>query len=91
VSTFGGYAYDAMMLIVEAVTQAGEATPQAIRDNLEQISGFIATGGIFELSPEDHNGLDERAFVMVRIDGRRLGACGRIMDLASFCNSWRPA
>jgi branched-chain amino acid transport system substrate-binding protein len=67
VSTFGGYAYDAMMLIAEAVTRAGEATPQAIRDELERISGFVATGGVFELSPEDHNGLDERAFVMVRI------------------------
>ncbi|SMP47292.1 amino acid/amide ABC transporter substrate-binding protein, HAAT family [Desulfonatronum zhilinae] len=67
VSTFGGYAYDALMLIVEAVNRAGEATPQAIRDNLEQVSGFVGTGGIFEMSPEDHNGLDERAFVMVRI------------------------
>lgn len=69
VSTFGGYAYDALSLIAEAVTRAGEATPQAIRDHLVTISGFIATGGIFELSPEDHNGLDERAFVMVRISG----------------------
>ncbi|PTN34373.1 ABC transporter substrate-binding protein [Desulfonatronum sp. SC1] len=69
VSTFGGYAYDAMMLIAEAINRAGEATPQAIRDNLEQISGFIGTGGIFEMSAEDHNGLDERAFVMVRITG----------------------
>ncbi|WP_028570941.1 ABC transporter substrate-binding protein [Desulfonatronum lacustre] len=67
VSTFGGYAYDALMLIVEAVNRAGEATPQAIRDKLEQVSGFVGTGGIFEMSPEDHNGLDERAFVMVRI------------------------
>lgn len=67
VSTFGGYAHDALSLIVEAVNQAGGATPQAIRDHLEKISGFVATGGIFRLSPEDHNGLDERAFVMVRI------------------------
>ncbi|WP_045222915.1 ABC transporter substrate-binding protein [Desulfonatronum thioautotrophicum] len=67
VSTFGGYAFDALKLIVEAITKAGEATPQAIRDNLQQISGFIGTGGIFEMSPEDHNGLDEKAFVMVRI------------------------
>lgn len=69
VSTFGGYAWDAIMLIAEAINRAGEATPQAIRDNLENIQGFIATGGIFHLSPEDHNGLDERAFVMVRITG----------------------
>ncbi|HDQ40604.1 MAG TPA: ABC transporter substrate-binding protein [Desulfonatronum sp.] len=69
VSTFGGYAYDALTLIVEAVRRAGEATPQAIRDHLEEIHGFVATGGIFELSAEDHNGLDERAFVIVRIAG----------------------
>lgn len=69
VSTFGGYAYDAMTLLAEAIVRAGEATPQAIRDNLETISGFVGTGGIFELSAEDHNGLDERAFVIVRITG----------------------
>ncbi len=67
VSTFGGYAYDALSLIVEAVARAGQAQSQAIRDHLETITGFVATGGTFHLTAEDHNGLDERAFVMVRI------------------------
>lgn len=67
VSTFGGYAHDALRLIVEAIARAGQAQSQAIRDHLEKIDGFVATGGTFHLSAEDHNGLDERAFVMVRI------------------------
>lgn len=67
VSTFGGYAHDALRLIVEAIARAGQAQSQSIRDHLEKIDGFVATGGTFHLSAKDHNGLDERAFVMVRI------------------------
>ncbi len=67
VSSFGGYAWDAMMLIKEAIEMGESAEPQDIRDNLEKIQGFVGTGGIFNMSPEDHNGLDETSFVMARI------------------------
>ncbi|RQD64632.1 MAG: ABC transporter substrate-binding protein [Desulfonatronovibrio sp. MSAO_Bac4] len=68
VSSFGGYAWDALMLIKEAIEKGESAEPKSIRDNLEKIQGFVGTGGIFNLSPEDHNGLDESSFVMAVIE-----------------------
>jgi branched-chain amino acid transport system substrate-binding protein len=67
VSTFGGYAYDAIMLVVQAMRNAKSADPAAIRDALEKIKGYHATTGEFNFSEKDHNGLTEEAFVMVRI------------------------
>jgi branched-chain amino acid transport system substrate-binding protein len=67
VSTFGGHAWDALMLVKQAIENGDSAEPQKIRDNLEKIRGFVGTGGIFDFSPEDHNGLDETAFEMVII------------------------
>ena len=67
ISTFGGHAWDAMMLLTQAVRNAKSAEPAAIRGALEKIRGFYGTAGEFSFSPEDHNGLTEEAFVMVRI------------------------
>lgn len=71
VSTFGGYSYDALLLIVDAIERAGSAEPQAIRDALEQADGVVGTTGIYTMSPEDHLGLDLTAFRMLEIrDGK---------------------
>ena len=68
VSTFGGYAYDAIMLLVEAVKKGNSAAPADIRDNLERIDHFVGTSGVFSMSAEDHNGLTLDAFEMVEIE-----------------------
>ncbi len=67
VSTFGGHAWDAMMILGQAIRDARSAEPAAIRDALEKVRGFYGTGGEFNFSPEDHSGLSEEAFAMVRI------------------------
>ncbi|BBD10041.1 ABC transporter substrate-binding protein [Desulfovibrio ferrophilus] len=67
VSTFGGHGYDALVLTLKAIENGGSAEPQAIRDNLEKLSGFVGTAGIFNFSANDHNGLNEDAFEMVAI------------------------
>ena len=67
VSTFGGHAYDALMLTKLAIENSGSTEPAKIRDALEGIDRFVGTGGIFNMSPADHNGLDKDAFVMVEI------------------------
>ena len=67
VSTFGGHAWDAVMLVFQAIRDAKSADPAAIRDALERIKGFQGTAGEFNFSPTDHNGLTEDAFVMVKI------------------------
>ncbi|WP_461210427.1 ABC transporter substrate-binding protein [Desulfocurvus sp. DL9XJH121] len=69
-STFGGYAYDGLMLLVGAMKAAGSAEPQAIRDSLEATTGYVGATAVYSFSPTDHNGVDESAFVMVRIENQ---------------------
>ena len=67
VSTFGGHAYDAIMLVAQAITEAKAAESAPIRDALEKVRGFWGTAGEFNFSATDHAGLTEDAFVMVRV------------------------
>jgi branched-chain amino acid transport system substrate-binding protein len=68
--TFGGHAWDAIKLVALAIGEAGDDRA-GIRDALEQTKGFVGTGGVFNFSPEDHNGLTKDAFVMVTVaDGK---------------------
>ncbi|MFZ5453325.1 MAG: ABC transporter substrate-binding protein [Thermodesulfobacteriota bacterium] len=65
-SSFGGYAYDAMRMLFIALEKAG-GDKAKIRDELEKIKNFVGVSGIFNMSPDDHNGLSPAAFVMVKI------------------------
>ncbi len=67
VSTFGGHAYDALFITVEAVKRAGTIDRAKIRDEIEKTHGFVGTGGIFNMSPTDHLGLNLDAFKMIEI------------------------
>jgi branched-chain amino acid transport system substrate-binding protein len=62
---FGGHAWDAMMLLKWAM-ERGDATPAAIRAQLEKTSNFAGIGGVFNYSPTDHTGLRKMAYVLVR-------------------------
>jgi branched-chain amino acid transport system substrate-binding protein len=66
-SSFGGYAYDAMKMLAQAVEQAG-TDPEKLRAALEGTKNYVGVSGVFNMSPEDHNGLTPAAFVMVKID-----------------------
>jgi len=63
---FGGHAWDAMMLLKQAIAKGG-ATPAAIRYQLEKTKKFSGIGGTFSYSAEDHAGLTKDAFVLVKI------------------------
>ena len=70
-STFGGHAWDSVMILAEALKKTGEADKYKVRDEIESMKNFVGTGGIFTFSPEDHNGLDLDAFeVLVVKDGK---------------------
>jgi branched-chain amino acid transport system substrate-binding protein len=69
VSTFGGYAYDGLMIAVEAIQRAGGADKSKVRDEIEKTQGFIGNTGVFNMSPQDHMGLNLDAFKMVEIRG----------------------
>jgi branched-chain amino acid transport system substrate-binding protein len=75
VSTFGAHAWDAGLLMQTAAAQAlKKAKPgtaefrAALRDALENVHELAGAHGIFNMSPTDHLGLDQRARVMVRIE-----------------------
>ena len=69
VSTFGGHAYDGLMILVEAMQRAKSADTARVRDEIERTKGYIGTGGIVNMSPTDHMGLNLSAFHMLEIKG----------------------
>ena len=78
VSTFGGHVWDAGLLLAAAVPQAlkhGQpGTPEfrrALRDAIEGVRNLAGAHGVFNMSPKDHLGLDQRARVMVKIVDRK--------------------
>ncbi len=69
-STFGGHGYDAMTILAEAIKIGGNDR-EKVRTAIENLKGFAGTGGIFNYSAEDHNGLDIDSFVMLTVkDGK---------------------
>ena len=75
VSTFGGHMWDVGMLmqvaVANALKKAQPGTPEfrsALRDALENTKDVHGAHGIFNMSPTDHLGLDQRARVMVKIE-----------------------
>jgi len=69
-STFGGHAYDALMILVKAIETAG-ADKEKVRDAIENMQGFVGTGGVFNFSSTDHNGLGLDAFEVLTVkDGK---------------------
>jgi len=75
VSTFGAHAWDTGRLMsaaaAVALKTAQPGTPAfraALRDALEKVSELHGAHGVFNMSPTDHLGLDQRARVMVKIE-----------------------
>jgi branched-chain amino acid transport system substrate-binding protein len=75
ISTFGGHAWDAGLLLQNAVpTALKKAQPgtkefrAALRDALEGTKDLVGVHGVFNMSPSDHLGYDQRARVMVTIE-----------------------
>jgi branched-chain amino acid transport system substrate-binding protein len=67
VSTFGGHIYDGLYIMVDAMKRAKSTDPAKVRDEIEKTKGFIGTGGVVNMSPTDHLGLDLSAFRMLEI------------------------
>jgi branched-chain amino acid transport system substrate-binding protein len=75
-NTFGGHMWDAGQLIVAAVPEALKSGAKpgtaefraALRDALENIKNLPVSQGVFNMSPTDHAGFDERARVIVKVE-----------------------
>ncbi len=75
VSTFGGHAHDALMILVRAVKEAG-LDREKVRSAVEGMKGFVGTAGVFNFSPTDHNGLALDAFEMLTVKDGKFAVLG---------------
>ena len=70
ISTFGGHAYDALMILAKAVEKVGP-DKEKVRDEIEKLPSYFGTAGEFSFSAADHSGLGLDAFTMITVkDGR---------------------
>ncbi|MCC7152141.1 MAG: ABC transporter substrate-binding protein [Rubrivivax sp.] len=67
VSTFGGHAYDGFMIAINAMKAANSTDHAKVRDAIEATKGYVGTGGVVNMSPTDHMGLDLSAFRMLEV------------------------
>ena len=70
INTHSGYAWDAISIVANAMKKAG-TDPKALRAAIEQTKGYVGVSGVYNLTAEDHNGLDVDSMVMVQVkDGK---------------------
>ncbi len=77
-ATFGANTYDSGLILQHAIPTAlkvarpgSEAFRSALRDAIEQERDVVGCQGVFNMSPTNHNGMDERARVLVTVkDGK---------------------
>jgi branched-chain amino acid transport system substrate-binding protein len=78
VDIFPGQSWDAVNIAVQAATEAAkagtkfddiDASRAALRDKIEGIKNFVGVGGIFNYSPTDHLGLDDRSTFISVVKG----------------------
>jgi branched-chain amino acid transport system substrate-binding protein len=74
-TTFGAHSWDAAILLNSAVPQALKVAKPgsrefriALRDALENTRNVVGAHGVYNMSAQDHVGLDQRSRVMVVID-----------------------
>jgi branched-chain amino acid transport system substrate-binding protein len=66
-ATFGGYAYDGLMIAIEAIKKTKSTNKEKVRDALENTKDYVGTAGVVNMSPTDHMGLDFGSFRLLEI------------------------
>ena len=65
-SSFHANGWQALQIVARAMSVAGD-DPNGIRDALENTKGFKGVIGEYNMTPKDHNGLNEECLSIVRI------------------------
>jgi branched-chain amino acid transport system substrate-binding protein len=66
-SGFAGYAWDALGLLRAAIEEAGSTESAAIVGALEGLGEYVGVNGVYELSADDHQGLDAEALRILTV------------------------
>jgi branched-chain amino acid transport system substrate-binding protein len=70
INTHSGYAWDAIMMVANAMKKVG-TDKEALRNEIEATKNYIGISGTYNITLEDHNGLDVDSMVMVQVkDGK---------------------
>lgn len=67
INTHSGYAWDAIYILANAMKKVG-TDPVKLRDAIEQTKGYVGISGIYNITPEDHNGLGTDSMIIVKIE-----------------------
>jgi branched-chain amino acid transport system substrate-binding protein len=68
INTHSGYAWDAIYIVANAMKKAGTEN-EKLREAIENTKGYVGVSGIYNITPEDHNGLGLDSMVLVQISG----------------------
>ena len=63
--TMVAYGADAALIVIEAIKKVGPDRAK-IRAAIENTQGYVGISGIYNISPEDHNGLAMKDIVMIK-------------------------
>jgi branched-chain amino acid transport system substrate-binding protein len=63
--TMVAYGADAAFIVVDAIRRVGPDRAK-IRDAIENTRGYVGISGIYNISPQDHNGLTMKDIVMIK-------------------------
>jgi branched-chain amino acid transport system substrate-binding protein len=70
INTHSGYAWDAIYMVADAMKKAGTDN-EKLRAAIEKTTDYVGVSGIYNITPEDHNGLGVDSMVLVQIvDGQ---------------------
>ena len=75
---FGATAWDVFFMLSRVVEKAPRSvkpgTPEfrvAIRDGMENLKDFVSAEGVYNMTEKDHNGVDARCQVLVKVESGR--------------------
>ncbi|BCO10728.1 branched-chain amino acid ABC transporter substrate-binding protein [Desulfolithobacter dissulfuricans] len=70
INTHSGYAWDAITIVANAMKKAG-TDPKALRRAIENTTGYVGVSGTYNITPEDHNGLDVDSMVILQVKNQK--------------------
>ncbi len=68
INTHSGYAWDAIYITANAMKMVGTDKAK-LREAIQGTKGYVGISGIYNLTAEDHNGLDADSMIIVKIEG----------------------
>ncbi len=66
INTHSGYAWDALMILSRALKKAGPDR-EKLRDAIEETKGYVGISGVYNMTPQDHNGLGVDSMIIVKV------------------------